>query len=188
MANLEDIVASLTDRLRSLELKTKPFNKEFAPTVYVNQRRSPRQVRWLPQTLSRIYKPAGTGSVVVQPLYRTAGPVRYDLSSWSAFKARMKATFGEINQEQLTADIDWNDAALRSQFYSGLSSEIKDHLVHCESPVSLAAAMDQAIRIDNRIFERRQEQQYNSSPIPTNPPPSQPVSSHQLSAVPTAIC
>ncbi|KAH9244125.1 hypothetical protein BASA81_018510 [Batrachochytrium salamandrivorans] len=40
-------------------------------------------------------------------------------------------------------------------------SEIKDHLVHCESPVSLAAAMDQAIRIDNRIFERRQEQQYN---------------------------
>ncbi|KAH9244935.1 hypothetical protein BASA81_017609, partial [Batrachochytrium salamandrivorans] len=24
----------------------------------------------------------------------------YDLSSWSAFKARMKATFGEINQEQ----------------------------------------------------------------------------------------
>ncbi|KAH9244456.1 hypothetical protein BASA81_018149 [Batrachochytrium salamandrivorans] len=29
---------------------------------------------------------------------------------------------------QLTADIDWNDAALRSQFYSGLSSEIKDRL------------------------------------------------------------
>ncbi|KAH6581809.1 hypothetical protein BASA61_008881 [Batrachochytrium salamandrivorans] len=28
MASLEDIVASLTDRLRSLELKTKPFNKE----------------------------------------------------------------------------------------------------------------------------------------------------------------
>ncbi|KAH9262780.1 hypothetical protein BASA82_000199, partial [Batrachochytrium salamandrivorans] len=76
---------------------------------------------------------------------------------------------------QLTADIDWNDAALRSQFYSGLSSEIKDHLVHCESPVSLAAAMDQAIRIDNRIFERRQEQQYNPRQFRRNQPPNTPV-------------
>ncbi|KAH9248039.1 hypothetical protein BASA81_014328 [Batrachochytrium salamandrivorans] len=77
---------------------------------------------------------------------------------------------------QLTADIDWNDAALRSQFYSGLSSEIKDHLVHCESPVSLAAAMDQAIRIDNRIFERKQEQQYNPRQFRRNQPPTQPAS------------
>ncbi|KAH6584020.1 hypothetical protein BASA61_007783 [Batrachochytrium salamandrivorans] len=96
----------------------------------------------------------------------------YDLSSWLTFKARMKATFGEINQEQLTADIDWNDAALRSQFYSGLSSEIKDHLVHCETSISLSAAMDQAIRIDNRIVERRQEQQYVPRPFRRNPPPS----------------
>ncbi|KAH9263027.1 hypothetical protein BASA83_013665 [Batrachochytrium salamandrivorans] len=71
---------------------------------------------------------------------------------------------------QLTADIDWNDAALRSQFYSGLSSEIKDHLVHCETSISLSVAMDQAIRIDNRIVERRQEQQYVSRPFRRNPP------------------
>ncbi|KAH9244874.1 hypothetical protein BASA81_017682 [Batrachochytrium salamandrivorans] len=36
--------------------------------------------------------------------------------------------------------------------------------------------MDQAIRIDNRIFERRQEQQYNSRPLRRNPLPNQPVS------------
>ncbi|KAH9269606.1 hypothetical protein BASA83_008256 [Batrachochytrium salamandrivorans] len=74
--------------------------------------------------------------------------------------------------QQLTADIDWNDSALRSQFYSGLSSEIKDHLVHCETSISLSAAMDQAIRIDNRIVERRQEQQYAPRPFRRNPPPS----------------
>ncbi|KAH9266542.1 hypothetical protein BASA83_010532 [Batrachochytrium salamandrivorans] len=32
--------------------------------------------------------------------------------------------------------------------------------------------MDQAIRIDNRIVERRQEQQYVSRPFRRNPPPS----------------
>ncbi|KAH9259906.1 hypothetical protein BASA81_001664 [Batrachochytrium salamandrivorans] len=57
-------------------------------------------------------------------------------------------------------------------FYSGLSSEIKDHLVHCETSISLSAAMDQAIRIDNRIVERRQEQQYVPRPFRRNPPPS----------------
>ncbi|KAH9253866.1 hypothetical protein BASA81_008178 [Batrachochytrium salamandrivorans] len=36
--------------------------------------------------------------------------------------------------------------------------------------------MDQAIRIDNRIFERRQEQQYNPRSFRCNPLPSQPVS------------
>ncbi|KAH9264572.1 hypothetical protein BASA83_011980 [Batrachochytrium salamandrivorans] len=58
----------------------------------------------------------------------------------------------------LTADIEWNDSALRSQFYHGLSSEIKDALVHFDNPASVSAAMDLAIRIDNRLFERRQEQ------------------------------
>ncbi|KAH9266726.1 hypothetical protein BASA83_010406 [Batrachochytrium salamandrivorans] len=34
--------------------------------------------------------------------------------------------------------------------------------------------MDQAIRIDNRIFERKQEQQYNPQSFRRNPPPTQP--------------
>ncbi|KAH9263568.1 hypothetical protein BASA83_013017 [Batrachochytrium salamandrivorans] len=62
---------------------------------------------------------------------------------------------------QLTADIEWNDAALRSQFYHGLSSEIKDALVHFDNPSSVSVAMDMAIRIDNRLFERRQEQRFS---------------------------
>ncbi|KAH9264564.1 hypothetical protein BASA83_011967 [Batrachochytrium salamandrivorans] len=64
---------------------------------------------------------------------------QYDLSTWPRYRL--------------------NDAALRSQFYHGLSSEIKDALVHFDNPSSVSAAMDMAIRIDNRLFERRQEQQ-----------------------------
>ncbi|KAH9266546.1 hypothetical protein BASA83_010537 [Batrachochytrium salamandrivorans] len=36
--------------------------------------------------------------------------------------------------------------------------------------------MDQAIRIDNRIFERKQEQQYNPRQFRRNQPPTQPAS------------
>ncbi|KAH9264814.1 hypothetical protein BASA83_011714 [Batrachochytrium salamandrivorans] len=42
--------------------------------------------------------------------------------------------------------------ALRSQFYSGLSSEIKDHLVHCESPVSRLLLWTKQFGSDNRIL------------------------------------
>ncbi|KAH9244487.1 hypothetical protein BASA81_018108 [Batrachochytrium salamandrivorans] len=82
---------------------------------------------------------------------------------------------GFINQLELYAyDLIMVGFQSKNEGYlCGLSSEIKDHLVHCESPVSLAAAMDQAIRIDNRIFERRQEQQYNPRSLRRNPLPSQ---------------
>ncbi|KAH9271464.1 hypothetical protein BASA83_006316 [Batrachochytrium salamandrivorans] len=41
---------------------------------------------------------------------------------------------------QLTADLDWNDSALRAQFYFGLSYEIKDALVHFDTPSTLSLA------------------------------------------------
>ncbi|KAH6566673.1 hypothetical protein BASA60_009369 [Batrachochytrium salamandrivorans] len=73
---------------------------------------------------------------------------------------------GFINQlELLTADLDWNDAALRSQFRIGLSSEIKDAWVHFDPPTTLSHAMDLAIKLDNRLFERRQEQRQQQKPV-----------------------
>ncbi|KAH9266413.1 hypothetical protein BASA84_001141 [Batrachochytrium salamandrivorans] len=50
----------------------------------------------------------------------------------------------KINQEQVSE--------------ARLPVEIKDALVHFDNPASVSAAMDLAIRIDNRLFERRQEQ------------------------------
>ncbi|KAH9251020.1 hypothetical protein BASA81_011197 [Batrachochytrium salamandrivorans] len=58
---------------------------------------------------------------------------------------------------QLTADLDWNDSALRAQFYFGLSYEIKDALVHFDTPSTLSLAIQQAIKVDNRLYERRLE-------------------------------
>ncbi|KAH9250121.1 hypothetical protein BASA81_012076 [Batrachochytrium salamandrivorans] len=110
---------------------------------------------------------------------------RYDLSTWPRFKEKFRATFGEINQEQVSSPsfvlktrksallylccrVSTTNCRYRLErccspisIYHGLSSEIKDALVHFDNPSSVSAAMDMAIRIDNRLFERRQEQRFS---------------------------
>ncbi|KAH9253415.1 hypothetical protein BASA81_008612 [Batrachochytrium salamandrivorans] len=66
---------------------------------------------------------------------------------------------------QLATDLEWNDSALQAQFYWGLNSEVKDALAHFEQPTSLSDAMTLAIKIDNRIQERRREQTQSARPL-----------------------
>ncbi|KAH9260874.1 hypothetical protein BASA82_001106 [Batrachochytrium salamandrivorans] len=63
MTNLEEIVASLTDRLRSLELENQALQQGIRPKIYVNPKPHPTTERYA-----------------------------YDLSSWSAFKGKDEAT------------------------------------------------------------------------------------------------
>ncbi|KAH9268606.1 hypothetical protein BASA83_009237 [Batrachochytrium salamandrivorans] len=69
------------------------------------------------------------------------------------------------DQYRLPTDLEWNDSALQAQFYWGLNSEVKDALVHFEQPTSLSEAMTLAIKIDNRIQERRREQTQSARPL-----------------------
>jgi hypothetical protein len=101
------------------------------------------------------------------------------LNSWSQFKQLFTATFGDIDQalrsansirkltqgrrpaaadfRLLAADLEWNDAALQSQYRSGLAIQVHDLLLHYEEPSSLDELITLSIRIDNRLFEHRQE-------------------------------
>ncbi|KAH9263093.1 hypothetical protein BASA83_013593 [Batrachochytrium salamandrivorans] len=145
MSNLKEIVASLTDHLRSLELE----NQTLQQVNHFSNSREPK----------------------------AALPEKFDGSRrhFRGFINQLELVFQLQDQRYDTDRKDrhsWNPINGQSSglFYSGLSSEIKDHLVHCKTSISLSAAMDQAIRIDNRIVERRQEQQYNSRPFRRNPP------------------
>ena len=42
-----------------------------------------------------------------------------------------------------------------AQYYEGLKDDVKDELVRGERPTDLAAYIEQAVRIDNRLFERK---------------------------------
>ena len=60
--------------------------------------------------------------------------------------------------KQLASDINWGEEALVSQFYWGLRDDVKDLLLSLPDPQTLNEAISQAVKCDNRLFQRRQDQ------------------------------
>jgi hypothetical protein len=111
----------------------------------------------------------------------TKDETRTLFTSWTNFKEEMGRIFGEVDAKnqaekaitrlrqtksvstytaefkQLQARIDWDDAALRTVFESGLKENVKDGLVHHDKPETLQALIELATRIDNRLWDRAQQ-------------------------------
>jgi hypothetical protein len=108
--------------------------------------------------------------------------------TWELFKTHFLEHFGESNLVQnaeisirnlrqtgsassynslfteLSNRINWNDSALKSQFYHGLKKEIKDELAKMlDIPDSLERFKSLVISLDNRMFSRRKEAQWESN-------------------------
>lgn len=64
-----------------------------------------------------------------------------------------------IEFQRIAAKLDWNDEALMVQFYKGLREDVKDDLSREPRPDDLAKYIELATKIDNRLYERRQERQ-----------------------------
>ncbi|KAH9272525.1 hypothetical protein BASA83_005335 [Batrachochytrium salamandrivorans] len=100
---MEEILANLTARLKSLELENESLKVESHEARDLVNR----------AILGNSLNEESSGSK--EP--KASLPEKFD--------GTRKKFRGFINQlELLTADLDWNDAALRSQFRIGLSSEI----------------------------------------------------------------
>jgi Ty3 transposon capsid-like protein len=63
--------------------------------------------------------------------------------------------------KQLAPYTKWNDEALTYQFYQGLKDNVKDELARCQRPTTLQGLISIATNIDNRIYERITERNYN---------------------------
>ncbi len=103
---------------------------------------------------------------------------------------RSAATYA-ADFQQIQSELDWGDGALIDQFRSGLSGEVKDLLLTMSDPTSLGECMAQAIRCDERLFERRRERRGEggfrpaehrapsvpptSNPLPQSLPPGEPM-------------
>ncbi|KAK2917253.1 hypothetical protein Q8A73_003999 [Channa argus] len=66
----------------------------------------------------------------------------------------------------LATEAQWDDAALRTVFRHGLSDPVKDELTHRDPPDSLDELIELAIRLDNRIRERRRERGQIPASVP----------------------
>uniref|UniRef100_A0AAY4CSJ3 ribonuclease H n=1 Tax=Denticeps clupeoides TaxID=299321 RepID=A0AAY4CSJ3_9TELE len=74
----------------------------------------------------------------------------------------------------LSAKLSWGDDALRALFIEGLADHIRDEMTGKEAPQTLDAAVDLALRIDQRILTRPPPAQRWSRPPSTHmpsPPP-----------------
>jgi hypothetical protein len=64
---------------------------------------------------------------------------------------------------QLACDVNWGEVALIDQFRCGLRDDVQDLLLTLIDPSSFSEAITQAIRCDNRLFERRREKKVTSN-------------------------
>lgn len=88
----------------------------------------------------------------------------HDKARWATTKIRSlrqgtrSASTYASDFRQLACDINWDEAALMSQFYWGLKDTVKDLLLSLPDPQTLNEAISQAVKCDNRLFQRCQDQ------------------------------
>jgi hypothetical protein len=127
----------------------------------------------------------GKAATWFAPILETSSPF---LQDFNTFMAEFEAMFGDCDKaktlanklrrlqqgtrsaivyasefRQLAYDINWGEAALIDQFRCGLHDDVQDLLLTLADPSSFSEAITQAIRCDNRLFERRQEKKVTSS-------------------------
>jgi len=61
----------------------------------------------------------------------------------------------------IASGLGWNDAALKSRFYEGLSDKVKD-IICLEEPNTLEEYIQKAQAIDDRLLEREEEKRMTS--------------------------
>lgn len=79
----------------------------------------------------------------------------------------------------VAAETGWNNVALQGQFLQGLDDSIRDELAARDEPEILDDLISLAIRIDNRLWERRRER--------ANRQASTPVTCSHLPPAPRAV-
>jgi hypothetical protein len=122
---------------------------------------------------------------------------RYMFSTWEGFANRLKQMFGSPEEESVAEDklenirqttsamaystefqmwatrTNWNKEALMAKYRRGLKSKVQDALILMEDADSMTDLIEQAIKIDNRIFQRERANKGSSKPTPVHRAPQQ---------------
>ena len=103
----------------------------------------------------------------------------HDKIRWTTTKVRSlrqgsrSASLYASEFRQLVCDINWGEEALMSQFQWGLTDDVKYLLLSLPDPQTLNEAISQAVKCDNRLFQRRQDRR--SWIAPTTPTITSPI-------------
>lgn len=118
------------------------------------------------------------------------GETRLMFEDYDEFEKRLKKVFGDTDEErkaerelarlrqttsvaayaatfrQVTSNLDWEDEPLIARFYEGLKDDVKDELIKLDRPEGLTEYIEMAVRIDERLYERRMERSKRTTTIP----------------------
>lgn len=91
-----------------------------------------------------------------------------------ALRQTTSATAYRSEFDSITQYLDWDESALKSYFYDGLASGVKDAIALIpDPPTGYKDYQDLACKIDTRLYERKQETRgsFQARPTPVASPP-----------------
>jgi hypothetical protein len=173
---------SLPEKFDGTRLKFRGFVSQVRLIMQLHPRRyfdDTTRVGFVGTLLTR------TAAAWFVPILETSSPL---LQDFNAFMAKFEVVFGDSDKtrtsanklrrlqqgtrsaivyaskfRQLACDVNWGEAALIDKFRCGLRDDVQDLLLTLADPSSFSEAITQAIRCDNRLFERRQEKKVTSN-------------------------
>jgi len=90
--------------------------------------------------------------------FRRGTDARWDAGCRLAtLRQKRSASEYAVKFRQIASQLEWNDNPLKAYFYKGLKDSVKDALCTKDRPASLSDFIQQAVQIDDRLYERRQE-------------------------------
>lgn len=156
------------------------FNGDHEKVLFAANRLEGNALAWFEPTLrDYLENPVAEQDTTTEDIF----------ASYATFEESLKGAFGDPDEEriaerqlgslrqkgsvsdyavkfrQISSHLDWKDEPLMAQFYQGLKEDVKDELVKLDRPDDLSAYVKMAVRIDDRLYERRMERKCRG---PTN--------------------
>ena len=154
----------------SLAFEQQPsrFPSERAKVAYIISLLSGRALAWATPVWENRTDVCASSEQFIAALRRT---FHHPVSGGEASSRLLRIRQGRrpladysIEFRTLAAESGWNSEALMAAFQQGLSEELKDELAPRDSPSTLDDLIELALRLDNRLRERRRARESGGAP------------------------
>ena len=167
----------ITGMMQYFSLHSSRFEEDYAKVAGTYPFMKGRAAVWMQPYMQDYLENANTSN---GDLGQCKTETRRLFEDWEEFTEEMVKMFGDIDAAKqaarkigairqrdsvskyaiafrhLQAKISWDDEPLREAFYNGLKETIKDELTHYDDPEDLQEMVALAIKIDNRLYARKQ--------------------------------
>jgi len=166
------------------------FTTDYAKVMYLGSLLRDTAFLWFEPLLHQVLDPTSENHVAT----------KQGFENYQTFTKVLITIFGEVDREaqaereisalkqtgsaanytskfqQIVQHLHWNASAQCFYYYQGLKDAIKDEIAKDGRPTNLAELIEKAVRIDNRLYDRKKEKGYQRTTFPS--------ATHTTSALP----